>query len=223
MKKNMIIAICILLFFVVACNFIYTYSVTKKELKLSAKQLQLGSYIFSTSMGYNGNQSWQKNYFVFKVTQIQDDYVRLAVVRKFYGSQKMFDVRISPSDGYFSANKEIYEDAKNTIENAIVTLVESHDIYNSNDLILTDSLRLKYPSLKKSRLYVEDVSKNIKPTKESPIYGDISFFFSLVYSKNEIMNNAQLVPYLDNARNDDKIRLEYGYSEDIDKIINLNN
>ena len=221
MKRNIILVLLGLMAFCFFYKCTYKPYSMRKNIKIEAQKLRLGSYIFSTSMGYNGSQSRERKYYIFKVTQIKDDYVRLAVVRKFYGSQKMFDVRISPFDGYFSATKEVYEDAKKTIENAIVTLVESHDINNSNNLILTDSLRLKYPALLKSRLYVEDISKNIKPTTESPIYGDKMLFFSLVYSKNEIMSNAQLVPYLDNARNDDKIRLEYGYSKDIDKIINL--
>lgn len=221
MKKNMIIAICILITFVAGYSCIYKPYVSKKEVKNAAQNLQVGSYIFSTSMGYNGNQSLQSHYFVFKVTQIVDDYVRLAVVRKFYGSQKMFDVRLSALDGYFSASKAIYEDAKKTIANDVVTAVKTKYIRDYNELILTDSLRLKYPGLLKSRLFVEDVSNLIKPTKESPIYGDKMFFFSLVYSKKEIMNNAKLVPYYYNYSNDNKISLEYGSSENIDKIINL--
>ncbi len=222
MTRNTIIILFGLIVFYSIYKLVYKPYVLCKEVKISAEKLQVGSYIFTNQMEHNGSQSSERGYTIFKVTQIVEDYVRLAVVRKFYASQKASDLNLSAFDGYFSASKEVYDDAKKTIKDKVVTAVKIGDIDDFNNLVLTDSLRLKYPSLSNSRLFVEDVSNLIKPTKDSPVYGDKLFFFSLVYSKKEIINKAQLIPYLYNSGNDDMITLEYGYSKDIDKIINLN-
>lgn len=223
MKRNIIIVLFGLIVLYSLYRCVYKPNSLRKEVKISAEKLRVGSYIFVTQIKHNGSQSFEKGYAIFKVTQIMDDFVRLAVVRKFFASQKAFDVRIFESDGYFSATKGIYKDAKQTIINNIVTAVKSEDIGHYNHLVLTDSLRSKYPTLVKSRLFVEDVSNDIKPTKESPIYGDKTIFFNLVYSKKEMINKGQLVTYIYRNSFAVDVELKQAYSNNIDKIINLNN
>lgn len=43
-------------------------------------RLQLGSYIFTTSMKHNGSQSRERAYFIFKVTEIVSVVEELAVL-----------------------------------------------------------------------------------------------------------------------------------------------
>jgi hypothetical protein len=213
MKKYVLIVLSSIIGFFILYEFAYKPYVWQKTMQRNEHKLHLGSYIFTTQMENNGSQSYERGYTIFKVTNINNDYVRLAVVRKFYTTKKA-------SDGYFSAPEHFYEEAKKTISDLIVTAVLSEDIYDNNDLFLTDSLLIKYPNLAKSRLYVEDVSNNILPTKDSPIYGDKDSYFSLVYSKNEIITNAQLVPYVyGNSMNVD-VELMPQYSRNIEYIIN---
>ncbi len=193
-------------------KLVYKPFIWQKAMESKEHKLQVGSYIFTNEIGSNGNQSFERQYFIFKVMSIHDDYVRLSVVRKLYSSKKRID-------GYFSIDKNGYESAKQSIQSSIVTPILSSYIYY-NDYILTDSLKIKYPNLSKSRLFVEDVSQNIKPTKESPIYGYKDAYFSLVYSKKEIIDDAKLVPYIyGNSINED-VELIHDYSEKIELIVN---
>ena len=182
-------------------------------MKIETQHIQVGSYIFTKGTKTNGSQSFERSYLIFKIMDIKNDYVRLSVVREFYTSK-------NANDGYFSAKKQIYENAKNSIAKTIVTPILSEDIGDWNDLTLNDSLTKKYPSLLKSRLFVEDVSNNIKPTVESPIYGYKNAYFSLVYSKKEIIENAKLVPYIYRNSISEDVELIQDYSENIDLIVN---
>lgn len=67
-------------------------------------------------------------------------------------------------------------------------------------------------------MFLEDVSDDIKSTVKSPIYGNKQVYFSLIYSKNEIIKNGKLVPYVYGNSIKVDIELMHEYSQDIDLI-----
>ena len=131
--KTKIIVFCVaILTFIALCKLVYKPFVWRNTMNSGAHKLRLGGYIFTEGTKHNGSQSFEKSYTIFKVMDIKDDYVRLAVVRKFYTSK-------NAHDGYFSADKYTYENAKDSMNNEIVTPVLSADIPDWNDLILNDT------------------------------------------------------------------------------------
>jgi hypothetical protein len=186
----------------------------KKAINTKEHQLQLGSFIFSKETGINGSQSYQKYYFVFKVTEINGDYVRLSVIRQL--SQKD---NLKESD--FSTTSDQYKSLKKNIKNLTITPILSEDLYKGDGprFTLNQYLWNKYPVLKQSTYYYEDIpeeSKN-KPMPENP--NDLEMYFNMVYSKKEIIEKGQLVPWtLTNSFNNKP--LLSNYSKNIDLIIN---
>jgi hypothetical protein len=214
MKKIILISIIVLAVFCLLRQKVYKPYIWKKNINSKDHQLQLGSFIFSKQKGSNGSQSYENKYFIFKVIEINGDYVRLSVIRQL--SQKN---RMLQSD--FSMNSDQYKSLKQTIKNTTITPILSEDLYKGDgpSLTLNDYLLKKYPVLQQSRYYYEDIpaaTKN-KPLPENP--ADLEMYFSLVYSKKEIIENGQLVPWTMTNSLDNKPSLAQ-YSKNIDLIIN---
>lgn len=214
MKKIILVSIISLVALYLIREKVYKPYMWKKAVNSKEHQLQLGSFIFSKETGINGSQSYQKYYFVFKVIEINGDYVRLSVIRQL--SQKD---NLKESD--FSITSDQYESLKHNIKSLIITPILSEDLYKGEgpSLTLNEYLLNKYPVLKQSRYYYEEIpqeSKN-KPMPKNP--GDLELYFSLVYSKKEIIENGKLVPWTMTNSFDNTPALST-YSKNIDLIVN---
>ncbi|MFG4004056.1 hypothetical protein [Flavobacterium aquidurense] len=214
MKKIILISVIVVIAFYVLKEKVYKPYMWKKAINTKEHQLQLGSFIFSKETCINGSQSYQKYYFVFKVTEINGDYVRLSVIRQL--SQKD---NLKESD--FSTTSDQYKSLKQNIKNLTITPVLSEDLYKGDGqrFTLNQYLLNKYPVLKQSAYYYEDIpeeSKN-KPMPENP--NDLEMYFSLVYSKKEIIENRKLVPWTMTNSFNGKPSLSQ-YSKNIDLIVN---
>lgn len=202
MKKILIAGLLLIIAFYLVKQFVYNPYKWKKDIKTPEHKLQLGSFIFSKQRGSNGSQSMQNYYFVFKVTAISNDYVRLSVIRRL--SQKD---KLTSSD--FSTSKEDYKTLKQTIKKITITAITSEDLYKEGaTFTINDYLLQKYPALKDSRYYYE--------VTNIPL--DSQQYFDMIYSKKEILNNGKLVRYVLN--NSTTPELAKRLSEDIDLIIN---
>ena len=214
MKKIIIISIVVLAVFFLLREFVYRPFMWKKAINTKEHQLQLGSFIFSKETGINGSQSYQKYYFVFKVIEINGDYVRLSVIRQLYQKDNW-------KESDFLITSDQYKSLKQTIKNLTITPILFEDLYKGDGqrFTLNDYLLNKYPILKQSRYYYEDIpegSKN-KPMPENP--NDLEMYFNMVYSKKEIIEKGQLVPWTMTNSFNNKPLLS-NYSKNIDLIIN---
>ncbi|UTN02624.1 hypothetical protein L0669_14960 [Flavobacterium bizetiae] len=214
MKKIILISVITLIAFYLIREKVYKPYMWKKAITTKEHQLQVGSFIFSKETGINGSQSYQKYYFVFKVTEINGDYVRLSVIRQL--SQKD---NLKESD--FSTTSDQYKSLKQNIKNLTITPILFEDLCKGDGprFTLNDYLLNKYPVLKQSTYYYEDIpqeSKN-KPMPKNP--NDLEMYFSMVYSKKEIIEKGQLVPWTMTNSFNGKPLLS-NYSKNIDLILN---
>jgi len=211
MKKILLISVVLIVVFYVFKIWVYKPYMWKKAMNNPEQKLQLGSFIFSKQRGSNGSQSYQTHYFIFKVTEIKDNYVRLAVVRQLSEPEK-----INASD--FSTSKEVYQDLKKNIKNITITGILKEDLYTGNtSYTINDYLLSKYSSLKKSRYYYEDITDRKNNSLPSDVY-ELRDYFSLVYSKDQIIKKGKLVPWTLNSNNIPE--LSERLSEDIELILN---
>lgn len=186
----------------------------KKAINSPEHQLKVGSIIFNRQRGSNGSQTPKTDYLVFKVTEINGDYVRLSVIRQL--SQK--DLH---QDGEFSTTKENFEKLKQTINQLIITGILQEDLYkgnNSDPLEINDYLTEKYPALKKSRYYFEDIPDKQKNIPMPKNHNERMSYFESVYSKKEIIEHGELTPWL--MENSTEPEVFHGYAESIDLIKN---
>lgn len=214
MKKIILISVITLIVFYLIREKVYKPYIWKKAINTKEHQLQLGSFIFSKETGINGSQSYQKYYFVFKVTEIHGDYVRLSVIRQL--SQKD---NLKQSD--FSTTSDQYKSLKQNIKSLTITPILFEDLYHGDGprFTLNEYLLNKYPVLKQSTYYYEDIpeaSKN-KGIPKNP--NDLEMYLSMVYSKKEIIEKGLLVPWTMTNSFNGKPLLS-NYSKNIDLIIN---
>ena len=217
MKKILFALIVALLAAVIAAyaikHMVIEPSRWKKAISTPEHQLQMGSFIFIKQRGPNGNQSMEDQYFVFKVTEIQGDHVRLAVIRKLRAGDKIVD-------GDFSTTRDAYGYLKENIKSLVITGISRHDLYGRKtghdpDQI-DDYLLEKYPALKSSRYYFEDVPENEKNRPVPQDHNERLEYFSLVYSKKEIIEHGLLKAWVLNNRLEPQL---YGERK-IDLILN---
>lgn len=212
MKKILLISLIVIGAFYAFKQMVYNPYMWKKAMNSAEHKLQLGSFIFSKQRGPNGSQSIENKYFIFKVIEINNDYVRLSVIRQLSQKNKLLQ-----SD--FSTTKEAYKDLKQNIKKLIITPITREDLYKEGaSYTINDYLLGKYPALAKSRYYFEDIladKKNL-PLPDSGF--ERQEYFSLLYSKQEIIKNAELVPWILN--NSPNPELAPGLSKNIDLIIN---
>ena len=211
MKKIVLISVVLIVVFYAFKIWIYKPYIWKKAINNPEQKLQLGSFIFCKQRGSNGSQSYETHYFIFKVTEIKDDYVRLSVVRQLSKPNK-----INASD--FSTSKEAYQDLKKNIQKITITGILKEDLYKGDaSYTINDYLLSKYPSLKKSRYYYEDIAERKDDLLPSDVY-ELQDYFNLVYSKDEIIKKGKLVPWILSSNN--KPELSERLSENIDLIRN---
>ena len=217
MKKILLIAIVLLVALIAA--YAVKWKVVepylwKKAINTPGHQLQMGSIIFSKQRGYNGSQSMEDKYLIFKVTEMQGDYVRLAVIRKLSAGEGIVD-------GDFSTTKKAYEDLRGNIKNVVITGISTDDFYGrktGRDLYqIDDTLLEKYPALKTSRYYFEDVPENERNQPVPKGHNDRLEYFSLVYSKKEIIEHGKLVGWVLNNSPEPELS---NIVENIDLILN---
>jgi hypothetical protein len=191
---------------------VYQPYIWKKAIASPEHRLQPGSYIFTNSMEHNGSQSRERRDVIFKVMEIEGDHVRLAVVR-----------RLSPQTGPlsgFSTTADEYASLKHTIHDLAITSIESADLYGkAASHTMNDQLLAKYPALKTSRYYVEDdTGRRREAASNAATVADVEAYLSLVYSKEQIIANASLVPWILN--NSTTPELSPGLSKKIELIVN---
>ncbi len=197
----------------------YDKIIWQKNIKTEDHQLQLGSYIFSKSMQSTGNQTYEMAYFVYKVVHLDKDFVKLAVVRQL-------SLKDHVQDSDFSTSSEQYEAFKNTIINTTVTGVQAEDLYKDNNdqpFVLNEYLLKKYPSLRESRLYYEDVADALKNKPAPSEVMQLTDYMSLVYSREQIIKNGKLYPYsMDNYYKNQQPELypNPNIAKDIQLIVN---
>lgn len=213
MKKMLLIAVLAAMALYAFKIRVYDPFMWKKAIDSPEHALKIGSIIFSNYRISNGSQSMTRKYFIFKVTQIHGDHVRLSVVRQLSAPGKL-------SEADFSTTGEAYQTLKKTIGNAVVTAILREDLTRkgSEPYRLDDYLTGKYPALKTSRYYFEDRSAE---EKERPVPDDHLQrvdYFSLLYSKKEIIEHGRLVPWV--ISNGPEPELFHRMAEDIDVIIN---
>ena len=212
MKKILALSLLVLVALYVFKLMVYQPYMWKKAMDNPEHRLQLGSYIFTTSMEHNGSQSRERAYFVFKVVEIEGDHVRLAVVRQ-----------LSPQNGPlsgFSTRKDEYASLKDGIRDVTVTKIAMADLYGKEaSHTVNDRLLAKYPSLKSSRYYFEDDTELRREAAANPeTVMEAEAYLRLVYSKDEIVSNGRLVPWVLN--NSPTPELAPGLSKKIDLIVN---
>nr|WP_294786776.1 hypothetical protein [uncultured Flavobacterium sp.] len=202
MKKILLLSLIVVIVLYAFKQLVYNPYKWKKAINTPEHKLQLGSFIFSQQRGSNGSQSMQTYYYVFKVIEINGDYVRLSVIRQL--SEKN---NLKSSD--FSTTKQAYNDLKNSIQKITITPILPEDLYKEDtSFTLNNYLLTKYPSLKQSRYYYEDVK----------LATDSQEYFSLVYSKEKIINKGKLIPWVLN--NSVTPELAERLSQNIDLILN---
>ncbi|KFF04174.1 hypothetical protein [Flavobacterium reichenbachii] len=209
-----ILIITIAAFFILR-QMVYKPFMWKKAISSEEHKLQLGSFIFSRQRGSNGSQSFKTNYFVFKVIEINGDFVRLSVIRRLSEKNKI-------SEGNFSTTSAHYKEFKKTVQNLLVTPIIKEDLYKGEgpSFALNDYLIEKYPDLKKSRYYYEDIEKEQKNQPLPAHTLDLNLYFSLVYSKKEIIEKGKLTPWIMNNSLKNTPELADRLSENIDLILN---
>ncbi|WP_031457229.1 hypothetical protein [Flavobacterium chungangense] len=211
MKKILLILLIIIVFYALK-QLVYKPYAWKKAINTPEHKLQLGSFIFSKQRGHNGSQSFENKYFIFKVTEINGDYVRLSVIRQLSQPDKLLQ-----SD--FSTTKDSYNNLKENIRSITITPILSEDLYKGDaSYIINDYLLEKYPVLATSRYYYEDLPEDRKKPILSNNPDELNNYFNMVYSKKEIIKNGKLVPYTLNYNNE--IQLSQQISENIDLILN---
>ena len=212
MKKVILITIALIIIIYAFKQLVYKPYIWKKAMNSPEQKLQLGSFIFSRQRGSNGSQSYQTNYFIFKVTEINEDYVRLSVVRQLSEKDKL-------KSSNFSTTRQSYKDLKKNIKTITITGILKEDLYKEGaSYTLNDYLLSKYPSLRKSRYYYEDIPLNKKNTALPADAYELQDYFNLLYSREEIIAKDKLVPW---RLNDNNIpELSSRLSEDIDLILN---
>ncbi|MGK5025792.1 hypothetical protein [Janthinobacterium sp. RB2R34] len=211
----------ILLVFIVAVIALYAFKrlvvepyLWKRAISTPEHQLQMGSFIFSKQSGHNGSQSMENQYFIFRVTEIQGDHVRLAVVRQLRAGDQIVE-------GDFSTTKKAYGELKDNINSLVATGISRDDLYGrrtGRDPLQIDAYLLeKYPALKTSRYYFEDVPayRRNRPVPQDQM--ERSEYFSLVYSKKEIIEHGRLVAWILNNSPEPELS---NRSEKIDLILN---
>lgn len=202
MKKILLLILLVIIALYAFKQFVYNPYKWKKAISTPEHKLQLGSFIFSQQRGLNGSQSMQTYYYVFKVIEINGDYVRLSVIRQL--SEKN---NLKSSD--FSTTKQAYNDLKDSIQKITITPILPEDLYKEDSsFTINNYLLTKYPSLKQSRYYYEDVK----------LATDSTEYFSLVYSKEKIINKGKLIPWVLN--NSVTPELAERLSQNIDLILN---
>ncbi|KOP39711.1 hypothetical protein APR43_00045 [Flavobacterium sp. NLM] len=178
----------------------------KKAMNTPEHRLQMGSFLFSKQTGSNGSQSSQFNYLIFKVVEINGDYVRLSPIRQLSEKGKL-----KSSD--FSFTRETYRSLKLNIKKLTITAIPRNDLYKEGPTYTVNNYLLnKYPSLKKSRYYYEEFSES-KKNIHSP-----AEYFTLVYSKEKIIEKRKLIPWIIN--NSDKPELAKSLSQKVSLILN---
>ena len=215
MKTIFITVILFIVFFFVIRQFIYKPYVWKKAINSKEHQLQEGSFIFSKQSGSNGSQSFTTHYYVFKVIEINGDYVRLSVIRRLSERDKL-------AEGDFSTTSAHYKQLKKTIKEILITPILTEDLYKGEGptYMLNDYLVTKYPSLNKSRYYYEDIPENNKNKPLSTNTLELNLYFNLVYSKKEIIENGKLTPWIMNNSLKNEPEIADGLSKKIDLILN---
>jgi hypothetical protein len=212
MKKIFIAGVVFVFILYAFKKLVYDSYQWKKAINSPEHKLQLGSFIFSKQSGSNGSQSMERKYFIFKVIEINGDYVKLSVVRQLSQKDKLLQ-----SD--FSTTKEAYKDLKQNIGGIKITGILKEDLYKAGpSYTLNDFLLEKYPSLLQSRYYFEEILEDKKHLPIPVDYNELQEYFSLVYSKNEIINKGKLVPWVLN--NNTTPELAERLSQNIDLIIN---
>ena len=214
MKKTLIIIVIALVAAYVVKRMVVDPYLWKKAIATPEHALKLGSFVFSKRRGHNGSQSMENQYFILKVTEIQGDYVRMAVIRKLKAGDQIVQ-------GDFSTTKQAYEEAKGNIKNLVITGISRDDLYGRrtghDPLQIDDYLLEKYPALKTSRYYFEDVPEN---KRNRPVPGDRmerEEYFTLVYSKKEIIEHGKLVGWILNNSPEPELS---NIVENIDLILN---
>lgn len=215
MKTILISAILFIVFFFVVRQFIYKPYIWKRAINSKEHQLQEGSFIFSSQRGSNGSQSFTTHYYVFKVIEINGDYVRLSVIRRLSERDKL-------AEGDFSTTSAHYKQLKKSIKEILITPILTEDLYKGEGptYMLNDYLVNKYPGLKTSRYYYEDIQKD-KKNKPLPTETlELNLYFNLVYSKKEIIENGKLTPWIMNNSLKNAPEIADGLSQKIDLILN---
>lgn len=215
MKKIILIGLLIIAVFYIVKQKVYKPYMWQKATNTNEHRLQLGSFIFSKQSGSNGSQSNEDKFLVFKVIEIKGDFVRLSVVRQLSKKNTILE-----SD--FSTTSNKYEELKQNINRFVITGIQSNDLYEGDgtSFTLNDYLLRRYPNLMKSRYYYEDISEKEKNKPLPTNAGDLESFFSLVYSKEQIITNGKLILWVINNNLNNTPELFYRLSEDIELIVN---
>jgi len=216
MKKIILIAVISFVIVYLIREKIYKPYLWKKAMSTKEHQLQVGSFIFSKQRGSNGSQSYENQYFVFKVTEMNGDYVRLSVIRQL-------SPKDSPLISGFSTNSNQYKALKENIQDLLITPILSEDLYKGDGprFTVNDYLTDKYSNLRQSLYYYEVVSQSLKNSASTTDTMDAEMYFELVYSKKDILEKAKLTPYhIRQFSSDMKPELSPQYSANIDLIKN---
>ena len=212
MKKTLIIIVIALVAAYVVKRLVVDPYLWKKAIATPEHALKPGSFVFNQRRGHNGSQSMENQYFILKVTEIQGDYVRMAVIRKLKAGDQIVQ-------GDFSTTRQAYEEAKGNIKNLVITGISRDDLYGRrtghDPLQIDDYLLEKYPALKTSRYYFEDVPDRNRPVPDDQMGREE--YFTLVYSKKEIIEHGRLVGWILNNSPEPELS---NISEKIDLILN---
>ena len=215
MKKTLLIIVIALVAAYVVKRMVVDPYLWKKAIATPEHALKLGSFVFSKRRGHNGSQSMENQYFVFKVTELHGDHVRLAVIRKMQQGEEIVT-------GEFSITKEGYAELKGTVRSLLITGISRDDLFSrsrhdGSPYKLDAYLLEKYPALKTSRYYFEDVPDNKRNRPVPADQMEREEYFTLVYSKKEIVEHGKLVGWILNNSPEPELS---NIVEKIDLILN---
>lgn len=181
MKKALFVSILMLFVFYACREIVYKPYIWKKDMKTPEHRLQMGSFVFSKQDPLDSNQSGGYNYLIFKVIEINGDYVRLSPVRRLLEERQ-------PKFSDSSFARETYRSLKLNINKLEIAGISREDLSKEKpNFTLNNYLLEKYPSLKKSHYYYEELPPASKSSAK---------YFKLVYSKEKIIEKRKLIPYL---------------------------
>lgn len=136
MKKTLIIIVIALIAAYVVKRMVVDPYLWKKAIATPEHALKLGSFVFSKRRGHNGSQSMENQYFILKVTEIQGDYVRMAVIRKLKAGDQIVQGIFPPPNGRMRRPRAISKTSSLPVSRATICMAEGRATIRCRSMII---------------------------------------------------------------------------------------
>ncbi|TRX35338.1 hypothetical protein FNW52_11500 [Flavobacterium sp. ZT3R18] len=207
MKKVIVIGLVIIAVFYILKQMVYKPYISQKEMNGKEHKLRLGSFIFIRQLGSNN----EEEYLVYKVIHINGDYVRLSEIKQ-----------VPQENVRLESDFNTYEKLKLSNKSFTITGILHDDLYQGigNSFAIPNHLLKKNPNSKKTSYYYEDIPEQEKNKPFTTNAGDFDLIFRPVYSKEQIIDNGVLMPWILDAKRNNEPLLYEDISQEIELILN---